>query len=225
MGISYNTTIVRNGLVLHLDAANPKSYNGSGTVWEDLSGLGNNATLVNGVGYSADNNGAMVFDGTNDYATVPSSPLWAVGSSATMQNWLYFDNNSFTTNHRIWCIRNNGTSLDIGISVSSGYVFTSGSSGFPLTTVAIPKKTWVFLTVRFLSGNLDIFFNDIPQPLSGTTTGINKTNTGTLFLGQFSGGGNYTVQGKISTYGLYNRALTAAEICQNFEATRGRYGI
>ena len=48
MGIAYNTSIVRDGLVLHLDAANKKSYPGSGTVWSDLSGNDRNGTLLNG---------------------------------------------------------------------------------------------------------------------------------------------------------------------------------
>ena len=63
MGTSYNPHIVSDGLVLCLDAANPRSYPGSGTSWYDLSGNGNNGTLVNGVGYSSDNAGSLVFDG------------------------------------------------------------------------------------------------------------------------------------------------------------------
>jgi hypothetical protein len=68
MGIAYNPAIIRSNLVLCLDAANPKSYPGSGTTWTDLSGFGNNGTLINGVGYSSDNLGSLSFDGVNDYA-------------------------------------------------------------------------------------------------------------------------------------------------------------
>ena len=67
MGIAYNTSIVRDGLVLHLDAANRKSYPGTGTVWTDLSGKGNHGTLMNGVGYSEYNKGSLVFDKIDDY--------------------------------------------------------------------------------------------------------------------------------------------------------------
>jgi hypothetical protein len=62
--------IVRDGLVLNLDAGNPASYPGTGTTWTDLSGNGNNGTLVNGVGYSSDNGGSLVFDGVNDYSEI-----------------------------------------------------------------------------------------------------------------------------------------------------------
>jgi hypothetical protein len=61
--------IVTNGLVLLLDAGNPASYPGSGTTWFDLSGNGNNGTLVNGVGYNSDNGGSLVFDGVDDIFT------------------------------------------------------------------------------------------------------------------------------------------------------------
>jgi hypothetical protein len=67
LALSHSPSIVTDGLVLCLDAGNPKSYPGSGTTWTDLSGNGNNGTLVNGVGYSGSNLGSLVFDGSNDY--------------------------------------------------------------------------------------------------------------------------------------------------------------
>ena len=67
MSLGHGASIVRNGLVLYLDAANPKSYPGSGTTWKDLSGNGNNGTLVNGPTFNSANGGSIVFDGTNDY--------------------------------------------------------------------------------------------------------------------------------------------------------------
>ena len=194
------------------------------TVWKNLNGSVD-ATLVNGVGYSGVNNGTMVFDGVDDYATIPSNPAWAVGANATMENWLYFDRTGAITNHRIWCISNNSTSLDIGITVGSTKLFTAGSVGYPSTVATLPVQTWVHTAVVFDGGNILIYFNGINQALDGTTTGVNKTNTGTLFLGQFSGGGGYTFEGKISTYRLYNRALTPLEIQQNFNAIRSRYGL
>ena len=208
-----------------MDAANSKSYPGTGTTWNDLSGNGRNATLLNSIGYSTSNKGTMILDGIDDYATIPSNSAWAVGANATMENWLYFDRTGASTNHRIWCISNNATSLDIGITVGSTKLFVSGSSGYPSTVATLPMQTWVHTAVVFNSGNISIYFNGINQALDGTITGVNKTNTGTLFLGQFSGGGNYTFQGKIPIYRLYNRALNAAEVKQNFEALRGRYGI
>jgi hypothetical protein len=190
-----------------------------------LSGNSNNGTLINGVGYTSANNGSMVLDGINDYLTVPSNPAWAVGSNATMENWLYFDRTSASTNHRIWCVNNNASSLDIGILVGGSNLFTSGSSGFPNTISPFPSKKWTHLSVVFSAGNLIIYFNGVSQSLTGTVSGINKTSTGTLYLGQYAGGGGYTFQGSAPVFRLYNRALSVAEIRQNFEATRSRYGV
>ena len=67
MSISGGPDIVENGLVLHLDAADTNSYPGSGTLWTDLSGNGNNGTLTNGPAYSSNNKGYFSFDGTDDY--------------------------------------------------------------------------------------------------------------------------------------------------------------
>ena len=67
MGVFAGPEIVEDGLVLALDAGNTKSYPGSGTTWTDLSGNGNNGSLVNGVGYNSGNLGSLSFDGVNDY--------------------------------------------------------------------------------------------------------------------------------------------------------------
>jgi hypothetical protein len=64
-------SLITTNLVLHLDASNSSSYSGSGTTWSDLSGDGNDLTLTNGPTFTSDNGGAIVFDGTNDYAASP----------------------------------------------------------------------------------------------------------------------------------------------------------
>ena len=67
MSLGHGATIVRDGLVLYLDAANEKSYPGSGTTWYDLSGNGNDVTLINNPTYSTNNNGSFIFDGVDEY--------------------------------------------------------------------------------------------------------------------------------------------------------------
>ena len=80
MAINYSPKIIRDGLVLCLDAANPKSYPGTGTAWTDLSGSGNNGTLVNGPVYSSANGGSIDFDGSNDYSSLSSNIIPATGA-------------------------------------------------------------------------------------------------------------------------------------------------
>ena len=75
MAFNYSPKVVTDGLVLYLDAANPKSYVSGSTTWGDLSRGGNNGTLVNGPTFDGGNGGSIVFDGVNDYGTVPTNPL------------------------------------------------------------------------------------------------------------------------------------------------------
>jgi hypothetical protein len=89
MALSHSPSIVTNSLVLCLDAANPKSYPGSGTTWTDLSGLGNNGTLVNGVGYTSVNRGSLVFDGVNDYVTL-GNDKFKYQDNFTLEAWARF---------------------------------------------------------------------------------------------------------------------------------------
>lgn len=83
--------IITNGLVLNLDAGNPASYSGSGTTWTDLSGNGNNGTLVNSPTYNANNQGYLSFNGSNTYVDLPaSSSSFNVGSGDfTIETWVY----------------------------------------------------------------------------------------------------------------------------------------
>ena len=95
--------LVSDGLILYLDAARTSSYPGTGTTWTDLTGNGNNGTLVNGVGYSADNGGALVFDGSNDYVTLGST-LNAT-AQGTISFWIKLTNtitSGYAGNQRPW---------------------------------------------------------------------------------------------------------------------------
>jgi len=86
MGIDYNNVIISDGLIFGIDAANPRSYTGSGITVDGLiAGLG--ATLVNGVAFSSLNNGSFTFDGTNDYLNFPYPSSLNSGSQITVSLW------------------------------------------------------------------------------------------------------------------------------------------
>ena len=85
MALSHSPSIITDSLILCLDAANTKSYPGSGATWTDLSGNGNNVTLTNGPTYSSVDGGSIVFDGTNDYADFFAPNL---GTTTTVEMWV-----------------------------------------------------------------------------------------------------------------------------------------
>lgn len=207
MGIVYNTSIVRNGLVLHLDAANRKSYPGSGTVWNDLSGNGNNGTLVNGSTFT---NGYFSFDGVDDYTTIPIP-----GNVGSISFWYYY--NQDTTQKLI--MGNSNSMIYCGGGAGSGHWYNMGvdySFAFSWGNVS----QWLHMCAVYESTTNNRFYINGNLAYSSTIYALTK---GTIYnvAGNF-----YNPQNcRFSTISVYNRALTATEVTQNFNALRRRYGI
>ena len=240
MAIFYNPRIVTDGLVLALDAANTKSYPGSGTAWTDLSGRGNTGTLTNGPTYNSANGGSIVFDGVDDYVTLGTPPILnGVRVPLTIIGWAKA--NSFASggvNSRIiysvyGYTGNFNSRLYSMIRVDFGVLkyFTSDSgSGFQSVGTFTPSlNVWNFYAV-VVSGTLSsptvqIFLNNSSESFSlGALTATPALDVDFRIGGAESNFNEYW-NGNIAQVSIYNRALSAAEISQNFEALRGRYGI
>jgi hypothetical protein len=120
--IGYRDTIT-NGLILNLDAANTKSYPGSGTTWTDLSQYKSNGTLTNGPTFSSTNGGGITFDGTNDFVLLTSgAALLTQTSNITMEIWFY--KTGIGLNYRLFYNGNSG---------ANGYGFYTGVCSTPTT--------------------------------------------------------------------------------------------
>lgn len=232
MGVVYNTSVVRDGLVLNLDAANVKSYPGSGTVWNDLSGNSNTSTLVNSPTYNALNGGSFAFNGSTTYATIPDSDLFSfAGQSFTFDYWVYFNNT--TSNNGIigkgegsweYAIYANGTN---GIIFYSWPISGAGPVYTPPHTITFNANQWYHHCWTANGTNSFLFVNGVligTNNKSGTHSLGNGTSRVTLGTAGDSGGLKY-LNGQLSNVKIYNRYLTANEVQQNFEAMRGRYGI
>ena len=223
--LAHSPSIVMNGLVLCLDAGNSKSYPGSGTTWTDLSTNGNTGTLVNGTGYSASNGGALSFDGSNDYIDC--------GNATSLS----FTNNLTVS---IWCSSNNAASYRCPLMKASnnswndgfGYWQFSGTFAFYINqwngaqTVSVSKASFSItnFVATYNGVNLKLYENGtLIQTGSSYTTNISNSSTN-LEIGR-GGGGGYNWSGNIAQVSIYNRALSAAEVAQNFNATRGRFSI
>lgn len=221
MGIAYNANVVRDGLVLHLDAANPKSYPGSGTVWNDLSGFGNNGTLVNGVGYSTDNKGAMVFDGGND-EVICGNNLSLQITSGTISSW--FNANNTNTAYNGIITKQSAWGLFVLDNVLSAYDW--GGNTNRDTGILVGNGLWNHTAMTFTEtigspiNNAIIYLNGLPVI---TTTIKHLSHNRTVQVGEANASQHFG--GLIATASVYNRVLSASEIRQNFEATRGRYGV
>jgi len=221
MAIQYNASIVRNGLVLHLDAANPKSYPGSGTVWKDLSGNGNDGTLVNGVGYSSNSKGTLTFDGINDEVRVTNSaslnPL-----NNTLICWVKSNTATWNATGPLMSKRSVFVMYPIFNTKNVQYYYYLNNSWQAQQITASDITIWNMYACTWNGTAITAFLNG-RQINSGNKTGpLFTTNTSILYIGRDQG--SY-LNGNIAQSMIYNRALSAAEIRQNFEATRGRYGI
>ena len=224
MAVGYNPRIVTDGLVLCLDAANTKSYGGSGTRWTDISGNGNNGTLTNGPTHTSGAGGYFTFDGSNDYITV--SNVQPNTNNFTISVWVYKFNN--TSNDYIWDFGANGGTLSSGTDVGDYgfryYNVTLGTGSNMYTQGTIPDiNKWYNVSITRNNGTSTMYVNgSLITSSSGDTHNISST---TLYIGRYGGSTGYEHHGYISNFKIYNRALSAAEVKQNFNALRSRYGI
>jgi hypothetical protein len=225
--------IVENGLVLCLDAANKFSYPGTGTTWTDLSGNSNNGTLTNGPTFSAGNQGSIVFDGTNDYVT-KTSWISPPTNTFTIGCWVKFSDN---VNDRYLL----SFGRDIGGStgglalfaygfnaISDVLIFEFGSGIGRVSSGIVPSlNIWYYLTVTADVTNVKFYLNGEVKNTSSQGSGA-ITSSPTLSIGSYvndSGTpGTYFYAGNIAQVSIYNRALSAAEVLQNYNATKSRFG-
>lgn len=228
----YNRGIVTNGLVLYYDVNEPVCYSSGRTDIQDLSRNGNTGTLVNGVGYSGDNGGSLVFDGVNDYVNCGSSydNLFSAGISYCA--WIKIPN--YTLYQRILNFHNQANTdydLFFQISQTTGKIQAGGALAAQYRTgiTTIPLNTWAFIcaTCAYTASGFSVYYNgslDNGVQTGGTPSYV--ADKGSLYLGRL-------VATSTSHYGtfnlgncfIYNRALSATEIQQNFNTHRSSFGI
>jgi hypothetical protein len=227
MATYYNPRIITSGLVVCLDAANTKSYPGSGTTWSDLSGNGNAGTLTNGPTFSSANRGAIIFDGVNDYADIPL-PLSAGYSTITIEGfikWNSFNDGMFLgfTNYDVWTLGN-----ALGYNANGSYPI--GIDASTVTSLGLLGNYKHYAFVMNSSGLLStnkIYINGVSQFMSTAVPGGDKSIPGfstTLSLATWNDR-NYYASMQYANVKVYNKELTSIEIAQNFNAYRSRFGI
>ena len=223
MGIAYNPRTITDGLVLCLDAANSKSYPGSGTTWTDLSGRGNTGTLTNGPTYNSANGGSIVFDGVDDKVVLSSSSSFAFGTgNLTVSGWGYVASH---INFRILASTrpNTGGYADawhIGTGANGSIFLYSNAFNLQSTSSAVPVNQWFYWTFTRDTGIGKLFVNTIVVASGSVTNNYTLTQIG---IGDFPAANAEPWSGRIPQVSIYNRALSAAEIQQNYNALKSRY--
>jgi hypothetical protein len=219
--VAYYGGIVKDGLVLDLDAAKKASYPGSGTTWFDVSGYGYNGTLVNGPTFDSANAGSVVFDGVNDYL---------VRTDASLRNYT-------TVTANIWMYLNTYTStFETYFSYNAEEAGPSGGFGLRRWGNAI-FECWGGSSRKLYKNNTLLISGSSVLASGYNTTGswemitlvANSISTwqghNRLTLATRSDGLNTATNYKVGSFSLYNRELSTAEITQNYNALKGRYGL
>ena len=223
MALGHGASIVRNGLVLHLDAANKKSYPTTGTAWNDLSGNGRNGTLTNNPSYSSLNSGSIIFDGTDDFVQCSGS---VTATEATFLCWIRRNGDQGGYDGILLSRGSSVTGMMFQSSNQLAYVWNNAINTYTWNSgLTVPDLTWCMVAVSVTSTSATAYLCQSSGITSATNT-VSHTSTtlDDIKLGQDDFGGRLFT-GNIAIAQLYNRALTAAEVSQNFEAIRGRYGV
>jgi len=201
--------------LLRLDAGNSVSYSGTGTTWTDLSGNGNNGMLINGVGYSGANGGALSFDGVDDYVRVNSTPAlnFSTNGDFTVSVWI----NPATT----------VSSWNRGIIVqesylNSGYRFGFSNGGRPSLwttqsggTLSLPSSVslvagqWAHVVITYSNQQGYIYVNGVQ---TGGATGTYIAGSNSVCIGCNI---SELFSGFLSDARVYSRAINATEVQQN----------
>ena len=219
MGIGYGPRVVTDGLVLALDAGDTNSYSGSGTTWTDLSGNGNNGTLSTTYTHNSVE-GFLKFSGSG-VATIPSLLL----SNVTWE--IFYRSNSSDTFSQYGRILDFGdTTISLGTALSYQlrmWTNAGGSRSAESTLNGVGQdNTWHHIIYSYDGSTTAFYFDSVYQNGYAKSGALNGGSSADLTIGN---GDAYLFNGDIAVVRVYNRALTASEISQNFNALRGRFGI
>jgi prepilin-type N-terminal cleavage/methylation domain-containing protein len=209
------------GRVINLDAGDLASYPGSGTTWTDLSGNGNNGTLMNGVAFTSADGGAFIFDGVNDFVRIPNSASINPGSNS----W------SIST----WFKMNTAGSHEGSILYNKEQMYEASPGGGEFNhawqpnwnwfgSTSINLGEWYNVVVTYDGANQYVYKNGT-LVYSRVQTGVMGSNTNEFDIGARNAGTTAFIPATISNLQMHNRALSSDEITQNFNTLRGRYGL
>jgi hypothetical protein len=240
-GLFYKPSVVTAGLALALDAGNPASYSGTGTTWSDISGNGNTFTLNNASAYNATGPKYMDFNGSYGASYLSTQGNISLSSPPTYMTWTRVLNSTANWRtltrsiggganhhviveagtHRLGMYNNTGANSPGGYN-DSGYLINS--------LPGYGTSTWVCMYWRWSNSNpyYQMSYNDTPGTIRGSISTTGAVYSGTSFgsLGCYDANGTPSqFWGDISSFYVWNRTLSDAELLQSFQATRTRYGV
>lgn len=209
--------IITAGLVMNLDVGNVACYPGTGTLLTDLTGNGNNGTVTGGAVYSSANGGSFAFDGINDYINIAVKPQQ---NAMTLEVWAKL----FTVSGQQFFMVDSGAGyVELGMIGDKAYFGVAGSpysSAVGLT--ALSTGVWYQFVARYKNGEgASIYVNGVLDKQSATA----NTTIGSVATDfQILRNGGVFMKCSLSVSRIYNTALSPADVLNNFNAIKSRYG-
>jgi hypothetical protein len=238
--------IAKRGMNLNFDAGDPASYAGGTTTWKDTAnGLTTVFNNMDASNFNSSNGGYFAFDGTDEWMTAPNSPLFqsAIADQGTFAAWYNVDEagDDSDPNVPIWAANANGSRatwstihFDSPKQAGLGAKLGGSWSDIGRGTTVLSYDTWYYVVFTwdkantqvkcYINGALDDTDSTSSASISTSTTGwlsigatlYNRANTGTPWS---------FLSGFIGVLQLYDSVLSAAEVMDNFQKTRGRFGV
>lgn len=226
MSVSYNSSIVTNGLVFCVDAGNPRSYPATGTTWYDVSGNKSPSSLLNGPTYTSTGGGYFTFDGVDDYATLQNTTLGNGNIAWTCSAWVKTTTAVTDLGYGSVLSNTSGGPVYSVMGVNSGkivyWTYQNSAWAQKLGVATVNNNVWHMLTwVNYANYTMDMYVDGVLD-----TSVANSTSGNDNPINMIGGSWNSRFAGSIAQITIYyNNALTSSQVAQNFNVTRGRYSV
>ena len=213
--------IVTSGLTLLYDAGYVPSYPRTGATCNDLSTTNSAGTLVSGVTYNTSGGGSFGFNGTNGYISTTTN---IINTAFTIICWVYPNvtpaSNTFFS---VGTASQTRQALHLRMVTNTSFLFGMYNDDLPATVSGV-TGAWNCFAVTLTTGFVQSVYQNGIFNTSRTAAGY-YVGTTTCNIGRFSLSQGEYVNGNIPIVQVYNRALSATEVLQNYNATKSRFGL
>ena len=234
-----NGKIVSDGLVLALDAADRNSYVSGSLIWNDMSGIASGGSLVNGPTFSSGNGGSIVFDGVDDFVDIASSSTYKVPYPLSITVWFRLSSLP-SVMYTLLETDNEANSFHAGVAIgitTTGFAITCGNNtqndAPGRRTYSAPyslaNNQWYAVAFVFTDNlTMSTYVNNTQITTSyssGTATTLVYSSSPMSIGYSIDVTPRWHINGNIASTQIYNRALSAKEVLQNYNAQKSRFGL
>jgi hypothetical protein len=226
MGFYRGPNIVTSGLLFAYDAGSERCYPGSGTSTTNIMSQASPGTLQNGVGFNTANGGFWEFDGVDNKIEVTNFPTSVFNGSCTMESWVYWNDDTRSTILGNYDAGANDVNFEKLTGKKLRFYWNRGERDVTASNVVVLNTWQCVVFVRDTAANAFKFYVNGILVATVSNDGSNIASTGSTFrIGADSRNGSTVTNGDISTVRMYNIALTAAQVTQNYNAQKTRFGL